>query len=108
MFVGDGCQIFPVNTPMLLANLSCWVTPIYLLSMLRQVFYGSRQNNQSSFSHQRKLVDAGPREIFVVVCLLVPMIGIGVYPKMLTQIYQVRTDEVVQQFQKTNQATLWQ
>jgi len=27
---------------------------------------------------------------------------------MLTQIYQVRTDEVVQQFQKTNQATLWQ
>jgi len=84
------------------------LTPIYLLSMLRQVFYGSRQNNQSSFSHQRKLVDAGPREIFVVVCLLVPMIGIGVYPKMLTQIYQVRTDEVVQQFQKTNQATLWQ
>jgi NAD(P)H-quinone oxidoreductase subunit 4 len=76
--------------------------------MLRQVYYGSRQNNQLTLSHQRKLVDAGPREIFVVVCLLVPMIGIGVYPKMLTQIYQTRTDQVVQQFQKTTQPTLWQ
>jgi|TARA_B110000971_G_C20006370_1_gene499352 NAD(P)H-quinone oxidoreductase subunit 4 len=104
-------EAYPIGFRLLLTffeAIGIILTPIYLLSMLRQVYYGSRQNNQLTLSHQRKLVDAGPREIFVVVCLLVPMIGIGVYPKMLTQIYQTRTDQVVQQFQKTTQPTLWQ
>jgi NADH:ubiquinone oxidoreductase subunit 4 (subunit M) len=41
---------------------------------------------------------------------MVPMIGIGVYPKMVTQIYESRTDMVVTHFNKntTNTVpTLW-
>ena len=83
------------------------LTPIYLLSMLRQVFYGSRRGQ---LIHTRQLVDAGPREVFVVFCLIVPMIGIGVYPKMVTQIYETRTNEVVTHFVSTTteqKPTFW-
>ena len=65
------------------------LTPIYLLSMLRQLFYGR------SLGRPQALVDAGPREIFVVSCLLVPILGIGLYPKMATAIYIATTDSVV-------------
>jgi NAD(P)H-quinone oxidoreductase subunit 4 len=64
------------------------LTPIYLLSMLREIFYG--EENQELISTQ-KLIDAEPREIFIVACLLVPIIGIGLYPKLLTQMYDSTT-----------------
>ncbi|MDF5719298.1 MAG: NAD(P)H-quinone oxidoreductase subunit 4 [Rhizonema sp. PD37] len=64
------------------------LTPIYLLSMLREIFYG--KENEELVSHQ-KLIDAEPREIFIIACLLVPIIGIGLYPKMLTQVYDSTT-----------------
>lgn len=64
------------------------LTPIYLLSMLREIFYG--KENEELVSHQN-LIDAEPREIFIIACLLVPIIGIGLYPKMLTQIYDSTT-----------------
>jgi NAD(P)H-quinone oxidoreductase subunit 4 len=64
------------------------LTPIYLLSMLREIFYG--QENKELVSHEA-LIDAEPREIFIVACLLVPIIGIGLYPKMLTQMYDATT-----------------
>ncbi|MBD2304372.1 NAD(P)H-quinone oxidoreductase subunit 4 [Chroococcidiopsis sp. FACHB-1243] len=64
------------------------LTPIYLLSMLREIFYG--QENKELTSHEA-LIDAEPREIFIIACLLVPIIGIGLYPKMLTQMYDATT-----------------
>ena len=64
------------------------LTPIYLLSMLREIFYG--QENKELTSHE-VLVDAEPREVFIIACLLVPIIGIGLYPKMLTQVYDSTT-----------------
>ncbi|MGB7379666.1 MAG: proton-conducting transporter membrane subunit, partial [Rivularia sp. (in: cyanobacteria)] len=64
------------------------LTPIYLLSMLREIFYG--EENKELTSHQN-LIDAEPREIFIVACLLIPIIGIGLYPKILTQIYDATT-----------------
>ncbi len=64
------------------------LTPIYLLSMLREIFYG--EENKELVSHQN-LIDAEPREIFIVACLLIPIIGIGLYPKILTQIYDATT-----------------
>ncbi len=64
------------------------LTPIYLLSMLREIFYGAE--NKELTSHEA-LVDAEPREVFIIACLLVPIIGIGLYPKMLTQIYDSTT-----------------
>jgi NAD(P)H-quinone oxidoreductase subunit 4 len=93
----------------LLAAIGIVLTPIYLLSMLRQVFYGSKRG---SITHSRSLIDAGPREIFVVVCLMIPMIGIGLYPKMVTQIYEVRTNAVVEHIHQSRdyvatKSTLW-
>jgi len=68
----------------LLAAVGVILTPIYLLSMLREIFYG--KENEELTSHE-KLVDAEPREVFIIACLLVPIIGVGLYPKLLTQVY---------------------
>jgi len=71
-----------------LAAVGVILTPIYLLSMLREIFYG--KENQELVSHE-VLVDAEPREVFIIACLLVPIIGIGLYPKVLTQVYDSTT-----------------
>ncbi|MEM9509015.1 MAG: NAD(P)H-quinone oxidoreductase subunit 4 [Cyanobacteria bacterium P01_E01_bin.35] len=67
------------------------LTPIYLLSMLRQVFYGERNPNLKleDFS-----IDVQPREIFIATCLILPIIGIGLYPKLATSSYDLKTTEV--------------
>ncbi len=67
------------------------ITPIYLLSMLREVFYGQKnpQLKLDGFS-----VDAKPREIYITAALLVPIIAIGLYPKLVTNTYDVKTIEV--------------
>jgi len=67
------------------------LTPIYLLSMLREIFYGAE--NKELTSHE-VLVDAEPREVFIIACLLVPIIGIGLYPKLLTNIYDATTTQL--------------
>jgi NAD(P)H-quinone oxidoreductase subunit 4 len=67
------------------------LTPIYLLSMLRQVFYG---NQHQDLHLDAVVLDIKPRELFITACLLIPIIGIGFYPKMITQAYDVKTVEV--------------
>jgi NAD(P)H-quinone oxidoreductase subunit 4 len=67
------------------------LTPIYLLSMLRQVFYGK----QNAELHLEPMVlDVKPRELFITACFLIPIIGIGLYPKLITQTYDVKTTEI--------------
>merc|ERR1712054_702884 len=39
-------------------------------------------------------LDAKPREVFITACLLLPIIGIGLYPKLATTTYDVKTVEV--------------
>lgn len=75
-----------------LAAVGVILTPIYLLSMLREIFYG--QENQELTRHEA-LIDAEPREIFIIACLLFPIIGIGLYPKMLTQVYDAKTEQLI-------------
>jgi NAD(P)H-quinone oxidoreductase subunit 4 len=72
----------------LIAAVGVILTPIYLLSMLREIFYGNE--NKQLVEHE-ELVDAEPREVFIIACLLVPIIGVGFYPKLLTQIYDSTT-----------------
>ncbi len=72
----------------ILAAIGVVLTPIYLLSMLREIFYGPE--NKELTSHE-VLVDAEPREVFIIACLLIPIIGIGLYPKLATQIYDSTT-----------------
>nr|MDJ0730908.1 NAD(P)H-quinone oxidoreductase subunit 4 [Crocosphaera sp.] len=67
------------------------LTPIYLLSMLRVVFYG--QKNEGLRLPKFNL-DAKPREVFITACLLLPIITIGLYPKLATTTYDVKTVEV--------------
>jgi NAD(P)H-quinone oxidoreductase subunit 4 len=74
-----------------LAAVGVILTPIYLLSMLREIFYGPE--NKKLVEHEA-LIDAEPREVFVITCLLVPIIGIGFYPKILTQIYDASTQQL--------------
>jgi NAD(P)H-quinone oxidoreductase subunit 4 len=74
-----------------LAAVGVILTPIYLLSMLREMLYGPE--NQELVEHE-VLVDAEPREVFIIACLLIPIIGIGLYPKMVTQIYDSTTHQL--------------
>jgi NAD(P)H-quinone oxidoreductase subunit 4 len=69
------------------------ITPIYLLSMLRQVFYG---NSNPQLKLDTFALDAQPREIFITACLLIPIIGIGLYPKLATNTYDIKTIEVAE------------
>jgi len=74
-----------------LAAVGVILTPIYLLSMLREMLYGPE--NKELVEHEA-LIDAEPREVFIIACLLVPIIGIGLYPKIVTQIYDASTHQL--------------
>jgi NAD(P)H-quinone oxidoreductase subunit 4 len=82
----------------LLAAVGLILTPIYLLSMLRRVFYG-----QSSLPEQviAPWMDAQPREIFIAVSMIVPIIAVGLYPKLVTQTYDVKTVAVAADIQES-------
>jgi NAD(P)H-quinone oxidoreductase subunit 4 len=74
-----------------LAAVGVILTPIYLLSMLREMLYGPENKE---LTEQHALIDAEPREVFIIACLLVPVIGIGLYPKLVTQIYDATTTQL--------------
>ncbi|MEE6160529.1 NAD(P)H-quinone oxidoreductase subunit 4 [Cylindrospermopsis raciborskii DSH] len=96
-----------------LAAVGVILTPIYLLSMLRQVFYGKdaaltcditsagveNQEDEGTacfgtdclLPNQSIYNDAKPREVFIAGCFLVLIIGIGLYPKVFMQMYDAKT-----------------
>jgi NAD(P)H-quinone oxidoreductase subunit 4 len=76
-----------------LAAIGVILTPIYLLSMLREIFYGKLNHE---VVHEDELVDAEPREVFIIACLLIPIIGIGLYPKLTTDIFDKTTTALTQ------------
>lgn len=78
----------------LLAAVGLIATPIYLLSMLREVFYGGAN---MQWNRETYVGDAKPREVFIALCLLVPIIGVGVYPKLATQTYDSTTVAIAHQ-----------
>ena len=75
----------------LLSAVGVILTPIYLLSLLKQVFYG-KQNEELQM--EAIVPDVKPRELFIAACLLLPIIGIGLYPKLATQTYDVKTQQL--------------
>lgn len=96
-----------------LAAVGVILTPIYLLSMLRQIFFNSGAapicnlgNETVKASGDQEAVcfgtscvlpanahfrDASPREIFIAASFLILIIGIGFYPKLATKLYDVKT-----------------
>ncbi len=91
------------------------ITPIYLLSMLRQLFYGNNKadlcligtseednpitTNDAAVCFGTNCIlpteavynDAKPREVFIALCFLFLIVGIGFYPKLATNLYDVKT-----------------
>ncbi|MGA7935910.1 MAG: NAD(P)H-quinone oxidoreductase subunit 4 [Kovacikia sp.] len=74
----------------LLSAVGLILTPVYLLSMLREMFYGE----ENSDLKREIFGDAKPREIFIAACLLIPVVGIGFYPKLLTQTFDAKTEQI--------------
>ena len=96
-----------------LAAVGVILTPIYLLSMLRQIFYACEGNPSCDISDislkaqgnqevvcfgtncllpsEADFSDASPREVFIAACFLVPIIAIGAYPKFATNLYDATT-----------------
>lgn len=96
-----------------LASVGLILTPIYLLSMLRQLFYntgvfpacvidaykerGMGEQEAVCFGTNCVLpadaifTDAKPRELAIAFAFLLPVIGIGFYPKLATQVYDTKT-----------------
>lgn len=95
-----------------LAAVGVILTPIYLLSMLRQVFYGTGSElvclltdsdtgtinaedpvcfgTNCELPSESRYIDAKPREVFIAACFLVLIVGIGFYPKLATQMYDAK------------------
>ncbi len=94
-----------------LAAVGVILTPIYLLDLLRQVFYSNDIasgcdltsdipiENQEAVCFGTNCIlpvdadfdDARPREVFIAASFLVLIIGIGFYPKLVMQMYDVKT-----------------
>jgi len=84
-FVTDEVYTLPFRVVMAsLAAIGVILTPIYLLSMLREIFFGKEN---PKLIEERKLIDAEPREVYIIACLLIPIIGIGMYPRLVTESY---------------------
>nr|YP_010134730.1 NADH-plastoquinone oxidoreductase subunit 4 [Sanguisorba hakusanensis]QWM94333.1 NADH-plastoquinone oxidoreductase subunit 4 [Sanguisorba hakusanensis] len=70
------------------------LTPIYSLSMLRQMFYGYKLFNAQNFY----FFDSGPRELFISIALLLPVIGIGIYPDFVFSLSVDKVEAVISIF----------
>nr|YP_010756712.1 NdhD [Melochia pyramidata]UNV38430.1 NdhD [Melochia pyramidata] len=67
------------------------LTPIYSLSMSRQMFYGYKLFNASS----SYFFDSGPRELFVSISIFLPVIGIGIYPDFVLSLSGEKVETIL-------------
>merc|ERR1712023_344431 len=92
-FVTDEVYTLPFRIVMAsLAAIGVILTPIYLLSMLREIFFGKEN---PKLTEERNLIDAEPREVYIIACLLLPIIGIGLYPRLVTESYLASINNLV-------------
>ena len=62
--------------------------------MIRQIFYGYKYST-SQISNKSLLLDASPREIFIITSLLLPVLGIGLYPDLTLPLWSEKVKSVV-------------
>nr|YP_008965082.1 NADH dehydrogenase subunit D [Agathis dammara]BAO19766.1 NADH dehydrogenase subunit D [Agathis dammara]BCK52039.1 NADH-plastoquinone oxidoreductase subunit 4 [Agathis dammara] len=74
-----------------IASIGMILTPIYLLSMLRRMFYGYKFLDVPN----PYFTDSGPREIFILICLFLPIIGIGLYPDLVLFLYNDKVEAIL-------------
>ena len=70
----------------LLAAIGLVLTPIYLLSMCRRVFFGPRIPALAVVDDMR------PRELVIGLSLLVPTLVIGIWPRVAMDLYEASTN----------------
>jgi NAD(P)H-quinone oxidoreductase subunit 4 len=70
-----------------LSAVGLMITPVYLLSMLRRVFFGQERDTVPI----EPWLDIKPRELVITMSFLIPIIGIGLYPKLATESYDATT-----------------
>nr|YP_009741777.1 NADH-plastoquinone oxidoreductase subunit 4 [Parashorea chinensis]QID76621.1 NADH-plastoquinone oxidoreductase subunit 4 [Parashorea chinensis] len=70
------------------------LTPIYSLSMSRQMFYGYKFFNAPS----SYFFDSGPRELFLSISIFLPIIGIGIYPDFVLSLSGERVEAILSNF----------
>nr|WQM57317.1 NADH dehydrogenase subunit 4 [Fagus japonica] len=70
------------------------LTPIYSLSMLRQMFYGYRFFNAPNSS----FFDSGPRELFISISIFLPVIGIGLYPDFVFSLSVDKVETIISNY----------
>ena len=75
----------------LMAAIGLVLTPIYLLSMCRRVFFGPRIPALASVE------DMHPRELVIGLSLLVPTLVIGIWPRVAMDLYKASTDALANQ-----------
>ena len=98
MATSDAYNVFFKAGIVVLAAVGIVLCPIYLLSMLRNVFYGDLGEVKPPGDDSWRIM---PREVLVAVTLLVPIIGIGLYPQVAIQTYSLKTTEVAGQIHGT-------
>nr|WDE24260.1 NADH-plastoquinone oxidoreductase subunit 4 [Myricaria elegans] len=70
------------------------LTPIYSLSMSRQMFYGYKLFNiPNSY-----FFDSGPRELFIVISIFLPVIGIGLYPDFALSLSVEKVEAIISNY----------
>uniref|UniRef100_A0AAU6N9I4 NAD(P)H-quinone oxidoreductase chain 4, chloroplastic n=1 Tax=Alchemilla vulcanica TaxID=478372 RepID=A0AAU6N9I4_9ROSA len=70
------------------------LTPIYSLSMLRQIFYGYKLFNAQNYY----FFDSGPRELFISISILLPVISIGIYPDFVFSLSVDKVEAILSNF----------
>jgi NAD(P)H-quinone oxidoreductase subunit 4 len=76
------------------------LTPMYLLSMCRRVFFGPRIPALAT------LGDMNPRELTIALVLVVPTLMIGFWPRLASGIYDATTDAISAQIHSSLVALL--
>ena len=81
--VKPSLAVTPRNT---VISLTKPLTPVYLLSLCRRVFFGPR------IPALAVVGDMKPRELLIGLCLLVPTLVIGFWPRVAIDLYEASTN----------------
>jgi NAD(P)H-quinone oxidoreductase subunit 4 len=92
-------SLFRVIT-IILAAIGLVLTPMYLLSMCRRVFFGPR------IPALAKVEEMNPRELTIGLSLLVPTLVIGFWPRIAIDLYETSTNALAQNLFTHNLTTL--
>nr|AWJ60358.1 NADH-plastoquinone oxidoreductase subunit 4 [Ginkgo biloba] len=74
-----------------IAAIGMILTPTHLLSMLRRMFYGYKLLNVPKYY----FTDSGPREIFILICLFIPVVVIGLYPDLVLSLWNNKVEAIL-------------